>query len=405
MSDDTFDPRSIQGAPDSPRGASEKKPTGYSARSASLTRVAEKSHGKRASGNMIIQGDNLEVLEAIMPNYAARLRCIYIDPPYNNQERHLHYKDSCDHQTWLRNIAARLRLLRDLLRPDGSLWISIDDRELHYLKVVADMIFGRDNFVHTIVWQQRTTRENRKAFSNNHEYILVYARDRRLFKKALNGLPATNALKARYKNPDNDPRGSWQSVSANVQAGHATAAQFYVMTGPDGRKHAAPKGRCWVYSQSRMKEEIAKHNVWFGAGGGGVPRLKRFLSAARQQLTPDTLWLAQDVGTNDAAKKHVLQLMPRIKVFDTPKPESLIHRILQLATSPGDIVLDAYAGCGTTAAVAHKTKRRYIIIEEGSHAVTHCVCRMRHVIAGEQGGISGDVGWKGGGGFDFFRLV
>lgn len=377
---------------------------GHIADSRQLVRVPAQSFGKTKTGNHLIQGENSLVLKSLLRNYKGKVRCIYIDPPYNNQERHLHYEDALDHETWIDNLTIRLRLLRELLRKDGSIWISIDDKELHYLKVAADEVFGRENFVHTIVWQQRTTRENRKVFSNNHEYILVYAKDACSFKKTRNGLPLTAAIKERYKNPDGDKRGPWQSISANVQDGHATAAQFYEVKSPSGKRHTPPPGRCWVYSSARMQEEIEKNNIWFGSNGNGVPRIKKFLKASSDAITPETLWLAEDVGTNDAAKKHVLQLFPRMKVFDTPKPESLIKRVISLATNPGELVVDAYGGCGTTAAVAHKLDRRYIVIEQGAHAVTHCAKRLRHVIEGEQGGISKDINWKGGGGFDFYRL-
>lgn len=369
-----------------------------------LKHVAELSHGRPGTGNMILQGENLEVLKEIAPEFSGRVRCIYTDPPYNNQEQYNHYADALDHDKWLREVTARLDLLAGFLREDGSIWISIDDREVHYLKVAADRIFGRENYVTTVVWQQRTTRENRKVFSNNHEYLLVYARDARAFKAARNLLDSTPEVESRYANPDDDPRGPWQSVSANVQAGHATPGQFYEVVAPNGRRHAPPPGRCWVYNQSRMEQEMASNNVWFGRDGNGVPRLKRFLSHARRGLTPETLWTAPEAGTNKDAKKHLLKLFPHQPVFDTPKPEQLIGRVLHISTNPGDIVLDAYLGSGTTSAVAHKMERRYVGIEQGPHAVTLCVQRMKQVVDGEAGGISKLVGWDGGGGFDFFRL-
>jgi adenine-specific DNA-methyltransferase len=343
------------------------------------------------------------VLAHLAPALRGAVRCIYIDPPYNNQERYAHYHDALSHAAWLANLGERLEQLAPLLREDGSLWISIDDREVHYLKVAADAVLGRENFVSTVVWQQRTTRENRKVFSNNHEYLLVYAKDARRFRQARNPLAPSSDLLSRYKNPDGDARGPWQSVSANVQAGHGTASQFYVLVAPNGRRHEPPKGRCWVYSQRRMQQEIHARNVWFGKDGNGVPRLKRFLSESQPGLTPETLWTAAEVGTNDSAKKHLLQLLPDDTVFETPKPEALLHRILHIATHPGDLVLDAYLGSGTTAAVAHKMGRRYVGIEEGRQAVTHCFTRLRHVVEGERGGISEQVGWSGGGGFEFFR--
>ncbi len=354
--------------------------------------------------NAIIQGDNRLALELLKLRYAGKIRCAYIDPPYNNQERYTHYKDAQSHQIWLAEIVACVKQIRPLLRPDGSLWVSIDDRQVHYLKVALDEVFGRENFVTTIIWEQRTTRENRKVFSNNHEYVLVYAMDLAQFKDKRGLLDWDDEVFARFKNPDDDPRGPWQSVSANVQAGHATKSQFYDVVAPNGRKHKPPKGRCWVYNEARMKREIADNNVWFGKTGDCVPRLKRFLRDARRGFTPQTLWPAEEVGTNDHAKKHLLELFPHHAVFDTPKPEALIKRILCIASEPNDLVLDAYLGSGTTAAVAHKMGRRYIGIEQGDHAATHCVDRIRKVIAGEKGGVSGEVSWTGGGSFHFYRL-
>ncbi|MGI0133892.1 MAG: site-specific DNA-methyltransferase, partial [Candidatus Micrarchaeaceae archaeon] len=366
--------------------------------------VQSQSFGTRDVGNVLIQGDNLVALSEIETQMPGQFRCIYLDPPYNNQERYTHYDDSSTHEHWLSEISARLTILARLLRDDGSLWISIDDREMHYLKVAADAIFERKNFISTIVWQQRTTRENRKVFSNNHEYLLVYAKNVEKFKALRNLLPLTNTILARYKNPDNDPRGPWQSVSANAQAGHATKSQFYVLVGPNGKRHAPPNGRCWVYNHEKMRAEIEKNNVWFGAGNNGVPRLKCFLNSARAGLNPETLWLAADVGTTDSAKKHLLDMFPDEPVFDTPKPETLIHRVLQIATNPEDWVLDPYLGSGTTAAVAHKMDRRYVGIATGKHATTLCARRLVNVIRGERGGISSLLNWRGGGGFNFFSL-
>lgn len=356
------------------------------------------------TSNAIIQGDNAAALELLKLRYAQKVRCAYIDPPYNNQERYNHYHDVQDHETWLSEVVECAKKIKPLLRLDGSIWISIDDRQVHYLKVALDEVFGRDNFVTTIVWEQRTTRENRKAFSNNHEYLLVYAADLRKFKDKRGLLDWDDEVLSRFKNPDNDPRGPWQSVSANVQAGHATKSQFYDVVGPNGDRHRPPKGRCWVYNEQKMKQEIAGNNVWFGKKGDGVPRLKRFLRDARRGFTPKTLWPASEVGTNDQAKKHLLELFPNEAVFDTPKPEALIRRVLSIASEPGDLVIDAYLGSGTTAAVAHKMGRQYIGIERGDHAATHCVERIRKVIAGEKGGVSAELGWTGGGACHFYTL-
>jgi adenine-specific DNA-methyltransferase len=385
------------------RGAP-KKDSRSNSNPTDFTYVRRLSTGAQKSGNKIIHGENRQTLDALISEFEGRVKCVYIDPPYNNNENYGHYDDRDTHEVWVSTIVGCVDRLRHLLSDTGSIWVSIDEKQLHYLKVALDQVFGRENFVTTIVWQQRTTRENRKVFSNNHEYILLYARDYSKFKASRGLLPWTEAIANRFKNPDNDPRGPWQSVSANAQAGHATASQFYELIAPNGKRHDPPSGRCWVYDKQRMKLEIAKGNISFGRTGDGVPRMKRFLSEATRGVTPHTLWLADEVGTNDSAKKHLLSLLPGTAVFDTPKPEGLIRRILEIATSPEDLVLDAYLGSGTTAAVAQKMGRKYIGIEMGDHIITHCVERLRKVIAGETGGISQEVGWSGGGGYDFLQL-
>lgn len=362
------------------------------------------SYGNPITDNMIIQGDNHIVLDIMKEQLLNQVKCIYIDPPYNNGERYTHYDDVKDHELWLHDITETLNKLEPLLCDEGSIWISIDDNEVHYLKVAADQVFGRKNFIATIVWQHRTTRENRKLFSNNHEYILVYARNPKAFKRSRNLLSITPEILSRYKNPDNDPRGPWQSISANVQAGHAVENQFYELVAPNGKRHALPNGRCWTTNEIRMKQEILDNNIWFGKDGNGVPRIKKFLSNAIRGVTPETLWMSSDVGSSEMAKKHLLTLFPESPVFDTPKPEQLIKRILEIATDEGDLVLDAYLGSGTTSAVAHKMQRKYIGIEEGSHIVDYVVTRMDRVIQGENGGISKNVNWTGGGGYKYYQL-
>jgi adenine-specific DNA-methyltransferase len=361
------------------------------------------SYGPTDTSNALIQGDNVAVLDELASQHSQGVRCIYIDPPYNSSERYAHYDDRLSHQAWLTSIEAVLERLWVLLSSDGSLWISIDDAGVHYLKVLADGLFGRDRFVTTVVWEHRTTRENRRAFSKNHEHVLVYAKDPDAFRKARNQLPPTREQIARYRNPDDDPRGPWQSISANVQAGHATPSQFYEIVAPNGRRHSPPKGRCWALPQAKMEQAIAANEIWFGRNGEGVPRIKRYLLESRLGVTPETLWTADVAGTTLSAKRHLMELVPDQPIFDTPKPEELIARILEIATDPGDLVLDAYLGSGTTAAVAHKLGRSWIGIENGEHAVTHCADRLAQVVAGEQGGISATVRWEGGGGFSFYR--
>lgn len=363
------------------------------------------SYGYNHSGNVIIRGENLEVLRALAPLFRGQVKCVYIDPPYNNNENYAHYDDRWHHGEWVNSLRGRIKLLRQLLSDDGSLWISIDDREVHRVRLIVEEIFGSSNYVHTIIWHHRTTRENRKVFSNNHEYVLCVAKDLRKFTKARNRLPATGEILARYKNPDHDERGPWQSISLNVQAGHSTAAQFYTIRGPTGRLFDPPKGRCWAFNENRMLREIAEGNIYFGKNGDATPRLKKFLRDAKTGVTPETLWSAGDVGTTDTAKKDLISMLHAQDVFDTPKPEQLIHRIISIATNPGDLVLDAYLGSGTTAAVALKAGRPFIGIEQGEHVVSHAVTRLRMVVDGDQGGISMLEGWEGGDGFDFYELV
>ena len=352
-----------------------------------------------------MHGDNLEVLDRIGGKLRGRVRCVYIDPPYNNRERYVHYDDRSSHGEWLQSIAMRIERLAPLLSDEGSIWISIDDTEVHYLKVLVDELLGRDSFVTTIAWEHRTTRENRRVFSNNQEYLLVYAKNQEAFKANRNPVPLPAEILGRYKNPDDDPRGPWQSVSLTAQGGHGTPSQFYELVAPNGRRHKPPKGRCWIYTEERMKAAIAADQVWFGHDGDGVPRRKHFFSSAAKGVTPPTLWKADFAGTNSAAKREVLKLFPGEAVFETPKPEQLLSRVIEIATDPGDLVLDAYLGSGTTTAVAHKMGRRWIGIEAGDHAVSHCAQRMRMVVDGEGGGISPRFGWAGGGGFRFERPV
>ncbi len=372
-----------------------------------LIEDSKKSYGLSETDNMLIHGDNLLALKALEQDYSGKIKCIYIDPPYNTGNAFEHYDDGLEHSIWLSLIRDRLLILRNLLTDDGSIWISIDDSEMAYLKVLGDEVFGRNNFVTTIIWQQRTTRENRKVFSNNHEYILLFAKNYSLFKDSRNDLPLNDEVLSRYKNPDNDPRGPWQSVSLNAQAGHATPSQFYTLTAPNGKQHELPKGRCWLYTEDKLKSEILENNIWFGRDGNGAPRQKKFLKDAKSGLTPETLWFASDVSTNDKAKKNLIQMFhENDEVFDTPKPEELIERIIHIGSSPGDYILDSFLGSGTTAAVAHKMGRKWIGIELGDHCTTHCKPRMDMVIAGEeQGGISKSIEWQGGGGYKFYELA
>lgn len=363
------------------------------------------SYGDPQTQNMLIQGDNLAALKSLLPYYAGQVKCIYIDPPYNTGSAFEHYDDNLEHSTWLTMMYPRLELLRDLLSEEGSIWISIDDTEGHYLKVLLDEIFGRINFVAHIVWQKSHTRENRTDVATVHDTILLYAKNRNVWKDIRNALPTSESQLDRYSNPDNDPRGSWASLPAHAKAEKGRRqAQFFTITTPSGRAIDPPNGRCWLYTEERYAEMVADNRIWFGEEGNNVPRVKKFLSEVQEGLVPSSLWLHLEVGTTGTAKSEITTLFPGVIPFSTPKPELLVQRIIHISTNPADLVLDSFLGSGTTAAVAHKMGRRYIGIEMGEHAVTHCVPRLKKVVDGEQGGISKSVNWQGGEGFRFYRL-
>lgn len=366
-----------------------------------LEEVAKHSHGDRDAGNMLIQGDNLDALKALLPYYAGKMKCIFIDPPYNTKSAFEHYDDNLEHAQWLAMMYPRLELLRSLLAEDGSIWVTIDDNEAHYLKVIMDEVFGRKNFVGNMVWQKRYSRENRTAIGDAHDHVLTYAKVNETFKSVRNKLPLGDKQTKIYKNPNNDPRGSWRAVSLSAQGFRPN--QMYVITAPTGKKHNPPAGSCWKVVEPKYHELVADDLIYFGKDGNAVPSRKQFLNAI-DGIVPWTWWPHEEAGHNDEAKREIQVLFGADNAFDTPKPERLLQRIISIATNPGDLVLDSFLGSGTTAAVAHKMNRRYIGIEMGDHAITHCVPRLQKVIEGEQGGISAAVEWKGGGGFRFYKL-
>ncbi|MCX6069131.1 MAG: site-specific DNA-methyltransferase [Chloroflexi bacterium] len=357
------------------------------------------SYGAVDTENMLIQGDNLEALKALLPYYAGQVKCIYIDPPYNTQSAFEHYDDNLEHSTWLSMMYARLELLRDLLAEDGSIWVSIDDNEGHYLKVLMDEVFGRNNFVANVLWQKRTSPDARIQLGAAHDHILVYAKSiasAKFRKLGLSELQTKN-----YKNPDNDPRGPWVSTDFSAQGWRPN--QMYRLRTPGGSEYDPPPGRCWVNLESEYNRLSGEGRMWFGVDGKSRPRVKTYLYE-NNGISSWSWWTNTEVGHNQEAKKEINVLFGADSAFDTPKPERLLSRIIHISSSPGDLVLDSFLGSGTTAAVAHKMGRRYIGIEMGNHAVTHCVPRLQKVIEGEQGGISQEANWLGGGGFRFYRL-
>jgi adenine-specific DNA-methyltransferase len=350
--------------------------------------------------NLMIEGDNLEVLKLLQKSYAGKVKLIYIDPPYNtgkdfvypdnfqdNIKNYLELTGQVEggrklssnteasgrfHTDWLNMMLPRLRLARNLLRNDGAIFVSIDDHELNNLGSILDSIFGAENFVGVFVWEKRTTRENRKAFSVNHDYIVCYAREKGVFEAVRCLLTRSAENEERFSNPDQDPRGPWQSVSMNAQAGPGRRKeQFYTIITPSGRKVNPPSGRCWTYTEDRFEELLSDGRVWFGEDGGNVPRLKCFRSESNDGIVPHTLWRADEVGTTDTAKKAIKDLFEGIEVFDTPKPIPLLQRIVRIGTDEqrADIILDFFGGAAPTGETAYcqnlvdSGQRRFIVVQ------------------------------------------
>jgi adenine-specific DNA-methyltransferase len=364
--------------------------------------------------NRLIFGDNLLALKALEQEFAGKVKCVFIDPPYNTGSAFEHYDDGVEHSLWLSLMRDRLEIIRRLLSEDGSLWITIDDNEAHYLKVLCDEVFGRPNFVANVVWQKKASPQaNSVWLSDSHDHILIYARTKESWRPNL--LPRTESADSRFSNPDNDPRGPWTSGDFTISlTGGQRGAQYaktgvseniFEITTPSGRKLYPTKGRCWGASPKRYAELMADHRLWFGIDGNNVPRIKRFLNEVQDGIVCMTVWLRNEVGDNQESKKEVIAFNSD-NIFGTPKPERLVSRVLQLATQPGDWILDSFAGSGTTGAVAQKMGRRWIMVELGDHCHTHIIPRLKKVIDGEDtGGITKTVDWKGGGGFRYYRLA
>lgn len=353
-----------------------------------------------AARNLLIQGDNLLAIKALVPFYAGQVKCVFIDPPYNTKSAFEHYDDNLEHSQWLSMMYPRLVLLRELLADSGSIWVSIDDNEAHYLKVLMDEVFGRKNFIATAIWKKNHARNNSAQFlSADHDFILAYAKN--ITAWAPNKVDRTEASDGDFWNPDNDPRGDWRR--SDLTAAKPYKDGHYEVVGPYGDVFSPRANRAWSLSKETFDELLADNRIWWGKTGRTFPFRKRFKSELGQ-LVPTTMWLDDEVGNNREAKQEITKIFGRDSIFATPKPERLIQRIVHIASNPGDIVLDSFLGSGTTTAVAHKMGRRYIGVEMGEHAETHCLLRMRKVIEGELGGISASVGWTGGGGFCFYKL-
>lgn len=351
--------------------------------------------------NLIIKGNNLIALHTLKERYASKVKLIFIDPPYNTKKNHFGYNDRFNHSSWLTFMKNRLEIAKELLSPDGSIWISIDSTELHYLKVLADSIFGRENFVDEIIWQRAYAPVNlKKTFSKSHDSILVYSKN---FDKnfEFNKLPRSEEANNKYKNPDNDSRGPWKPE--NFSVGPAVDRNIYKIITPSGRVALPPSGRSWVVSEERYAELNADNRVWFGENGSNIPSRKNFLSEVRNGIIAQTLWTHQEAGHNQDGKKELIKLFKK-DIFATPKPEKLLHRIIHIGSDENDIVLDFFMGSATTQAVSMKMNRQFIGIEQMDYINTVSVPRLKKVIEGEQGGISKEVEWQGGGSFVYAEL-
>ena len=355
--------------------------------------------------NRLIRGDNLLALKALEQEFTGKVKCIFIDPPYNTGSAFEHYDDGVEHSIWLGLMRDRLEILRNLLSEDGSIWITIDDNEAHYLKVMCDEIFGRANFVANVVWQKKYTVANdAKWFSENHDHILIFAKNKEVWRPYR--LERTSQMDQRYRNPDNHPKGVWKSTPLYAKRLGSEKEQAFSFQFKNGVVWTPPKGTSPRFPAETLRQLDENDEIWFGADGKANPSRKTFLSELKISGTPPaTIWLHTDAGNNHEAREEV-KCINTEDYFATPKPEKLMRRVLEIATNPGDLVLDSFAGSGTTGAVAHKMGRRWIMIELGEHCHTHIIPRLKKVIDGEdKGGITQTVNWKGGGGFRYYRLA
>lgn len=347
--------------------------------------------------NLYIEGDNLDVLKLLRETYLGKVKMIYIDPPYNTGNDFVYEDDFSQaagdylansgqyddqgnrlvantesngrfHTDWLNMIYPRLKVARDLLTEDGVIFISIDDSEQCNLKKICDEVFGSVNFIDTVIWEKRYSPQNAvQWFSENHDFVLVFAKNKDLWHPQL--LERTTEMNARYTNRDNDPRGPWKAVDSTAQGGHGTKSQFYVLTAPNGKEHHLPSGRCWLYTEKVMADMIADNRIWFGEDGNNVPAIKRFLNEVKQGIACQTIWKYQEVGHSQDGKKELKNLFPEGIPFDTPKPSSLIKRMLKIASGPDFIALDFFSGSATTAHAVmqlnaeDRGKRRFIMVQ------------------------------------------
>ena len=365
----------------------------------------DKSYGERNTNNMLIFGDNLLALKALEQEFTGRIKCIFIDPPYNTGSAFTHYDDGLEHSLWLTMMRDRLLILRRLLADDGSLWITIDDNEAHYLKVLCDEIFGRGNFVSNVVWQKKYTISNdAKWLADNHDHVLIYAKNKDIWRPYR--LERSPEMDSRYRNPDNHPKGVWKATPLYAKRSGSEKEQAFSFTFKNGVLWMPPKGTSPRFPSAALRKMDENDEIWFGNDGSANPSRKTFLNELKIAGPPaPTVWLHADAGNNHEAREESKNINSN-DPFATPKPEKLLKRIFDVSTKPGDLVLDSFAGSGTTGAVAHKMGRKWIMVELGDHCHTHIQPRLQKVCDGtDQGGISKAVDWKGGGGFKYYYMA
>ena len=378
------------------------------------------------SDNKIIHGDNLEALKALLPEYEGKIKCIYIDPPYNTGNENWVYNDNVNsprirkwlgqvvgkeaedltrHDKWLCMMYPRLKLLHQLLSDDGAIFISIDDNEQANLKLICDEIFGHKNFIAQVIWERAYAPVNlKKHFSESHDYIIYYAKH--IDNLVCNGLPRSTEANDRYSNPDNDPRGIWKAGDLSV--GPIVESKVYEIITPTGRKVLPPNGYCWRLDKETFEQYKKDNRIWFGESGNNVPAIKRFLSEVKQGITPMTIWKYTEVGHSQDATKKLKEIFDGKAVFDYPKSVDLIKRCLELYSDKSSIILDSFAGSGTTAhAVLNLNKqdggnRKFILVEMEDYAETITAERVRRVINGYGDGKNAVEGT--GGAFTYYEL-
>jgi len=369
----------------------------------SISKLSASRINSRA--NVLAVGDGLDVIEALGSTtsvFDGGIRLVYIDPPFNTQVNFRQYNDTMQRSMWLSMLRDRLVAIRKYLAYNASIWVHLDDAEIHRARAVMDEVFGENAFVASVIWQKKTSRDSRAAFSSNHDTILVYAPSGpKKWKLSRNLLEKDESI---LRNRDDDPRGPWADAPFTAP-GYRKAQQYDIVT-PTGQVLRPPRGRSWYATESTYRALCADDRIWFPKRGDGSPRLKLFAHQLRG-LVPFTVWDAADTGTNDDAKRHLMSLFPDVEVFDTPKPETLIKRIVHIATNPNDLVVDLFGGSGTTAAVSHKMRRRWVVAERSFQTVLDFVLpRLIQVVEGsDPGGITEATSWVGGGAFEMVQVA